>query len=67
MTTIDEERRCIAENLMYLSRFSHCRYKEEFFELLAEQVVDYCGEWTFAGVFERLAELIWPGVDDDDD
>lgn len=52
---------------MYLSRFSHCRYKEEFFELLAEQVVEYYGEWTFAGVFERLAELIWPGVDDDDD
>ena len=68
MTDFDEERRDIAEYLMHLSRVSRCRYKEEFFNLLTERVTDYYGDsLDFCAVFERLAELIWPGVDGDDD
>ena len=61
MTTIDEERRDIAEYLKHLSRFSRCRYKEEFFDLLAERVTDWYGNSSdFCSVFERLSELIDP-------
>lgn len=55
----DMERREAAENLRYLSDGNRVRYKEEFFELLDETVMEPdTGYHEMNDVFDRLADLI---------
>ena len=55
----DKERKEVAENLRYLSYRNRVRYKEEFFELLDETVMEPdLGYHEMNDVFERLADLI---------
>ena len=55
----DKERREAAENLRYLSDGNRVRYKEEFFELLDETVMEPdTGYHEMNDVFDRLADLI---------
>lgn len=59
MTISDAERREAAENLRYLSDGNRVRYKEEFFELLDETVMEpNTGYHEMNDVFDRLADLI---------
>lgn len=63
----DEERREIAENLCCLSYANRVRYKEEFYELLDETVMEPdTGYHEMNDVFGRLADLIDPEGGDDD-
>lgn len=55
----DEERDDVIENLRFLCEGNRVRYKEEFFELLDETVIDpFYGYHEMNEVFGRLAELI---------
>lgn len=55
----DEERRETAENLRCLSYMNRVRYKEEFYELLNETVMEPdTGYYEMNDVFERIADLI---------
>lgn len=55
----NEERREAAENMRYLSDGNRVRYKEEFFELLDETVMEPdTGYHEMNDVFDRLADLI---------
>lgn len=55
----DEERREAIENLRCLSYMSRVRYKEEFYELLDETVMEPdTGYHEMNDVFERIADLI---------
>lgn len=55
----DMERREAVENLRYLSDGNRVRYKEEFFELLDETVMEPdTGYHEMNDVFDRLADLI---------
>lgn len=59
--TTDEERREVAENLRHLSYGNRVRYKEEFFEILDETVMEPdTGYHEINDVFARLANLIDP-------
>lgn len=55
----DEERREIAENLRTMT-MRGCRYKEEFYDLLNETVMNEWDFHSFSDVAERLADLIEP-------
>lgn len=55
----DEERREAIENLRCLSYMNRVRYKEEFYELLDETVMEPdTGYHEMNDVFERIADLI---------
>lgn len=55
----DEERRETIENLRCLSYMNRVRYKEEFYELLDETVMEPdIGYHEMNDVFERIADLI---------
>lgn len=55
----DDERRETAENLRRLSYMNRVRYKEEFYELLDETVMEPdIGYHEMNDVFERIADLI---------
>lgn len=55
----DDERRETVENLRHLSYMNRVRYKEEFYELLDETVIEPdIGYHEMNDVFERIADLI---------
>ena len=55
----DDERRETVENLRHLSYMNRVRYKEEFYELLDEAVMEPdTGYHEMNDVFERIADLI---------
>lgn len=55
----DEDRRETIENLRCLSYMNRVRYKEEFYELLDETVMEPdTGYHEMNDVFERIADLI---------
>lgn len=55
----DDERRETVENLRYLSYMNRVRYKEEFYDLLDETVMEPdIGYHEMNDVFERIADLI---------
>ena len=59
MEITNEERREVAENLRNLEEGNRVRYKEEFFEMLDETVMDpYTGYHEMNDVFGRIADLI---------
>jgi hypothetical protein len=59
MRISDEERRETVENLRCLSYTNRVRYKEEFYELLDETVMEPdTGYHEMNDVFERIADLI---------
>lgn len=58
--TSDEKRREVAENLRYLTIRPHIRYKEQFFDELAEVVVGFDSYRDFNDVLNKLADLIEP-------
>lgn len=59
MKISDEERRETVENLRCLSYTNRVRYKEEFYELLDETVMEPdTGYHEMNDVFERIADLI---------
>lgn len=58
--TSDDERRDVAENLRYLTIGSSIRYKEQFFDELAEVVLGFMDFPDFNVVLDRLADLIDP-------
>ena len=59
MRISDEERRETIENLRCLSYMNRVRYKEEFYELLDETVMEPdTGYHEMNDVFERIADLI---------
>ena len=59
MRISDEERRETIENLRRLSYMNRVRYKEEFYELLDETVMEPdTGYHEMNDVFERIADLI---------
>lgn len=62
----DEKRREVAENLRYLTIGHHIRYKEQFFDELAEVVVGFGDYHDFDVVLDKLADLIDPEGGDDD-
>lgn len=59
MATSDE-RREVAENLRYMDQYESIRYKEQFFDELAETVVGFEDYHDFGTVIEKLADLIDP-------
>lgn len=59
MRISDDERRETVENLRCLSYMNRVRYKEEFYELLDETVMEPdIGYHEMNDVFERIADLI---------
>lgn len=59
MRISDEERRETVENLRCLSYMNRVRYKEEFYELMDETVMEPdIGYHEMNDVFERIADLI---------
>ena len=59
MRISDDERRETVENLRCLSYANRVRYKEEFYELLDETVMEPdTGYHEMNDVFERIADLI---------
>ena len=56
----EDERREVAENLRYLTFGHSIRYKEQFFDELAETVVSFEDYQDFDVVAEKLADLIDP-------
>jgi len=54
-----DERREVAENLRTMT-MRGCRYKEEFYDLLNETVMNEWDFHSFSNVAERLADLIEP-------
>lgn len=57
MTFTNEERREVAENLRSMVDYD-CRYKEQFYELLTETVMNDWEFHSFRDTAERLADLI---------
>lgn len=55
----NDERREVAENLRTMT-MRGCRYKEEFYDLLNETVMNEWDFHSFSDVAERLADLIEP-------
>lgn len=62
----DEKRREVAEDLRRLTIGHSIRYKEQFFDELAEEVVGFEDYHDFDTVLNRLADLIDPQGGDDD-
>lgn len=62
----EDERREVAENLRSLTIGHFIRYKEQFFDELAEVVVEVDDYHDFDAVLEKLADLIDPEGGDDD-
>lgn len=62
----DNQRREVAENLRYLTIGHRIRYKEQFFDELAEVVVGFEDFHDFNVVIEKIADLIDPEGGDDD-
>lgn len=62
----EDERREVAENLRNLTIGHFIRYKEQFFDELAEVVVEFDDYHDFDAVLEKLADLIDPRGGDDD-
>lgn len=56
----------MAENLRYLTIDHRIRYKEQFFDELAEVVVGFEDFYDFDVVLEKLADLIDPEGENDD-
>lgn len=65
MTSTSEERREMAENLRHLAIGHPIKYKEQFFDELAEAVVGFEDYHDFDVVLDRLADLIDPEGGDD--
>ena len=65
MATSDE-RSEVAENLRLLTYGRSIRYKEQFFDELAEVVVGFEDYHDFNVVLEKLANLIDPEGENDD-
>lgn len=59
MAITNDERREVAENLRTMT-MRGCRYKEEFYDLLNETVMNEWDFHSFSDVAERLADLIEP-------
>lgn len=59
MEITNEERREVAENLRSMVDYD-CRYKEQFYELLIETVMNDWDFRSFSDTAERLADLIDP-------
>lgn len=55
----NDERRKVAENLRIMRMFG-CRYKEQFYDLLDETVMNDWDFHEFHDVADRLADLIEP-------
>lgn len=66
MRISDEKRREVAENLRNLTIGRFIQYKEQFFDELAEVVVDFEDYHDFNVVLEKLADLIDPEGGGDD-
>ncbi|WP_343006727.1 hypothetical protein [Collinsella aerofaciens] len=66
MRISDEKRREVAENLRNLTISRFIQYKEQFFDELAEVVVDFEDYHDFNVVLEKLADLIDPEGGGDD-
>lgn len=66
MTFTSDERREVAENLRNLTIGHYIRYKEQFFDELAEVVVGFEDFHDFDVVIEKIADLIDPVGGDDD-
>ena len=64
--TSDEKRREVAENLRSLIIGHYIRYKEQFFDELADVVVGFEDFHNFNTVLEKLADLIDPEETDRD-
>lgn len=62
-----DERREVAENLRNLTISHNIRYKEQFFDELAEVVVGFEDFHDFDVVIEKLADLIDPTCEVRDD
>ena len=62
----DNQRREVAENLRYLTIGHRIRYKEQFFDELAEVVVGFEDFHDFNVVLEKLADLIDPEGENDE-
>lgn len=62
MRISDSERCEVAENLRSLTTGRSIRYKEQFFDELAEVVVGFEDYHDFNVVLGKLADLIDPGV-----
>lgn len=62
----DEERHDVATDIRTTMVGRRIRYKEQFFDELAEVAVGYEDYHEFDVVAERLADLIDPGREDDD-
>lgn len=58
----DDERREVAENLRTMCAYG-VRYKEQFYDLLEETVMNVEDFHEFSDVADRLADLIDPGCD----
>lgn len=61
--TSDNERREVAENLRNLIIGRSIKYKEQFFDELAEVVVGFEDYHDFNVVIEKLADLIDPACE----
>ena len=61
-----DERYKVAENLRHLAIGHSIRYKEQFFDELAETVVGFEDYHDFNVVLEQLADLIDPDGENDD-
>lgn len=62
----DEERREVAGDLRYMAIRPYIRYKEQFFDELAEVVLNSWDYQDFNAVLEKLADLIDPEGGDND-
>ena len=61
----DDERREVAGDLRDMAVGSYIRYKEQFFDELAEVVLDSWDYHDFNAVLEKLADFIDPEGEDD--
>ena len=66
MKTSDDKRREVAENLRSLTIGRQIRYAEQFFDELADAVIDFEGYHDFYAVLEELADLFDPEGGDDE-
>lgn len=66
MESSDDKRREVAEDLRSLIIGHQIRYAEQFFDELADAVVDFEGYHDFNAVLEELADLIDPEGGDDE-
>ena len=62
----DDERREVACKLRKMAIRPYIRYKDEFFDELAEVVLNSFGYHSFSDVLEKLADIIDPERGDDD-